>query len=211
MPDTKPFAEKAARFSLCSPFIAFGLAMLSSMGQAGPRPPKVAAVQGAISLTLVLAGLIMGFVALAGIRRHGSRGILGRAVVGLTLNGMIVAAMVVAIPLYRTAAAAVIPSQGSVTGRWQRPMQLPDGRNVTADLCLNGDGTFQMDLTGDADARMSGSWLLEDGIISIHPMEASTRQVQQPMRMKLGMVKKVNSTEMVLTTRNGDEVYRRRP
>jgi hypothetical protein len=76
-----PFAFQAAKGSWASSVIVFFLLVLSSTGA------KV--ILELIALLLILAGLSLGIIALFGIRKHGAKGILAPALVGIIINGLL--------------------------------------------------------------------------------------------------------------------------
>ncbi len=75
------FAFQAAKGSWASSVIVFFLLVFSSTGA------KV--VLELIALLLILAGLSLGIIALFGIRKHGAKGILAPALVGIVINGLL--------------------------------------------------------------------------------------------------------------------------
>ena len=90
MNENTPFARQAAKASWLAPFIAivmgfFGNALANSNPD-GPSSRTVSLVVGALALIIVLAGLILGVLALFGIKKHGARGILVPAIVGIVLS-----------------------------------------------------------------------------------------------------------------------------
>jgi hypothetical protein len=76
-----PFAFQAAKGSWASSVIVFFLLVFSSTGA------KI--ILELIALLLILAGLSLGIIALFGIRKHGTKGILAPALVGLIINGLL--------------------------------------------------------------------------------------------------------------------------
>jgi hypothetical protein len=76
------FARQAARASWIAPVIIFLLFAFAH---------QVAAqlILELIALVLIMAGLCLGIAALFGIRKHGRKGILAPALVGLVLNGLL--------------------------------------------------------------------------------------------------------------------------
>lgn len=76
-----PFAFQAAKCSWASSVIVFFLLVFSSTGA------KV--ILELIALLLILAGLSLGIIALFGIRKHGAKGILAPALVGIVINGLL--------------------------------------------------------------------------------------------------------------------------
>lgn len=83
-PPTQPtaFAHQAAKLSWVCPIIVFVLVAFG--GHIGAR-----VIIELIALLLIVVGLIFGIVALFGISRHGSQGILAPAIVGIIMNGLL--------------------------------------------------------------------------------------------------------------------------
>ena len=81
--------HQAARVSWAAPVVSFALGCL---GRAQMEDEALgASVIAATQMVLIAVGLVCGIVALTGVRRVGSRGIVTPAVVGLLLNGLAVA------------------------------------------------------------------------------------------------------------------------
>ena len=80
-PQTTAFAHQAAKLSWVCPIIVFILVAFG--GQVGAR-----VIIELIALLLVIVGLVFGIIALFGISRHGSKGILAPAIVGIIINGL---------------------------------------------------------------------------------------------------------------------------
>jgi hypothetical protein len=81
-PQTTSFAYEAARASWTGPIVIFFL--LTFGHQVTTR-----AVLDLIALGLIVVGISCAVVALCGIRKHGTKGILGPALVGIVLNGLL--------------------------------------------------------------------------------------------------------------------------
>jgi hypothetical protein len=81
-PPTKAFAHQAARASWLGPVIIFLLFAFAHQvaGQV---------ILELIALVLIVAGICLGIAALFGIRKHGKKGILAPALVGLILNSLL--------------------------------------------------------------------------------------------------------------------------
>src|SRR6266481_662331 len=80
--------HQAATASAFAPLIAIALTVFSSAGRTNldlqsQRP--VALIVGIVSSILILIGLVCGIVALFGIRRHGKKGILTKALWGIII------------------------------------------------------------------------------------------------------------------------------
>ena len=61
-------------------------------------------VLGGTCTLLILLGFVFGVVALIGTKKHGKKGIFGRAIAGICINGVIVFFMLIAIPGFIKAA-----------------------------------------------------------------------------------------------------------
>jgi hypothetical protein len=79
---TTTFAHQAARLSWVCPIIVFILLALG--GKAGAR-----VIIDRIALLFIIVGLLFGIIALFGISRDGSAGILASAFVGIIMNGLL--------------------------------------------------------------------------------------------------------------------------
>jgi hypothetical protein len=90
-PSTGRFARFAALFSLLTPFIIIFFFVLFITGST--RRSALAAL-GNFSFALIVAGLILGIAALTQTKRHGRKGIFGKAVTGICLNGFFLASLV---------------------------------------------------------------------------------------------------------------------
>ena len=80
-PENTTFAHQAAKLSWVCPIIAFILVAFG--GQVGAR-----VIIELTALLLIIVGLAFGIIALFGISRHGSKGILAPAIVGIIINGL---------------------------------------------------------------------------------------------------------------------------
>jgi hypothetical protein len=81
-PPTRAFAHQAARASWLGPIVIFVL--FAAGHQFASRM-----VLELVALALMVAGICLGVAALCGIRKHGRKGILTPALVGLILNGLL--------------------------------------------------------------------------------------------------------------------------
>jgi hypothetical protein len=100
--------HQAATASAFAPLIAIGLTIFSSAARTSldsqsQRP--VALIGAIVSGILILLGLICGIVALFGIRRHGKKGILAKALCGIIIPLLLSA---LAIPNFMAARAQAI-------------------------------------------------------------------------------------------------------
>lgn len=95
-PGGNPFARQAAWFSLLAPFVAIAVNMFGSQAVQGNRLAMI--VLGGTCTLLIVLGFVFGIVALFGMKKHGVKGILGRAVAGVCINGVIILFLVIAFP-----------------------------------------------------------------------------------------------------------------
>jgi hypothetical protein len=76
------FAHQAAKLSWVCPIIVFLLLMFG-------RQVSSPVVLDLIALLIIVVGLIFGVIALFGISKHGRKGILAPAIVGIIINGLL--------------------------------------------------------------------------------------------------------------------------
>jgi putative Mn2+ efflux pump MntP len=93
-PPVNSFPKQAALFSLLAPFVGLGLSILGQPVAHG----AALFIIGCVSILLILAGFVLGIVALFGIKTHGKKGILVRALAGVCINGFLILMMLIAIP-----------------------------------------------------------------------------------------------------------------
>lgn len=93
LPPRNSFAQQAASYSLLAPVLMILVgAAAHGITHAGTAVPRVAWILiGLAELSLTVSGLVLGIVALCGISRHGTRGLLGRGIAGVILNGILLA------------------------------------------------------------------------------------------------------------------------
>ena len=84
------FAPLAARLSWLAPIVA--IVFLVVAGGVGETEP-VARIIGVVGMLILLAGIALGIIALANVRRAGRDGVLGPAIVGLSVNFLLLAAI----------------------------------------------------------------------------------------------------------------------
>jgi len=85
-PKTTALPHQAAKLSWACPIVVFVLVALE--GQVGARV-IIGVIIELIALLLIVVGLISGVIALFGISKHGTKGILAPAIVGIILNGLL--------------------------------------------------------------------------------------------------------------------------
>jgi hypothetical protein len=92
MTDKTPFAIQAAKASWVAPLITIvlGVAARSATANSSEISPgtmrTIWLVTGGLSLLIVVAGLVLGILALFGIKKHGIKGILFPSIVGILLS-----------------------------------------------------------------------------------------------------------------------------
>jgi hypothetical protein len=89
-------------FSLLAPFVGIGISVFGQQSVQGNRVGMI--VLGGTCTLLILAGFVLGIVALMGTRQHGRKGIFGRAIAGICINGVLILFMLIAIPGFIKAA-----------------------------------------------------------------------------------------------------------
>jgi multisubunit Na+/H+ antiporter MnhC subunit len=90
--DKPPFAKQAARFSAFTPLAALVVNMVGNGVAQGNR--TMATIFSILGGLLIVAGIVLGIIALFGVRRHGRKGILGFAITGIAINTFLVVAAV---------------------------------------------------------------------------------------------------------------------
>src|ERR1022692_3247527 len=95
-PPTSSFPKQAATFSLFAPSVSFAISIFVQPQVNGIRIAMI--ILGLTSMLLIIAGLVLGIVALAATKRHGRAGIFGKALAGTCINGLRVLVMIVSIP-----------------------------------------------------------------------------------------------------------------
>jgi uncharacterized membrane protein YeaQ/YmgE (transglycosylase-associated protein family) len=80
--ETKAFAYQAAQLSWICPIIMY-LILVADKQISSPM------ILDLVALVLIVVGLIFGIIALSGISKHGSKGLLAPAIVGIIINGIL--------------------------------------------------------------------------------------------------------------------------
>jgi hypothetical protein len=199
---TQSFGEQAARVSLYAPIMALVLGVCTFGNRSEPGVANIIAV---VNVFLIVAGFILGVVALISMRWYGRARILGRAVGGLLFNGVFIFSMVVLVLPYLT----VGLTKSRVIGRWATH---PDGHSNPIELILNNDLTFHFG--GSASGiivSLDGHWEMRPDraiFLTIDHVESGS-QSATGKQIGLGIVQTVNDQEMTLKTDNGQETYDR--
>ena len=100
----KPFAVQAGQASVVAPILSIGANIIIQAGGM-QLPPVAKIISGSLSMLLILLGFVFGIVALFGMRRHGSRGIIGWAIAGTLINGILILFMIIAFLVTKAAVA----------------------------------------------------------------------------------------------------------
>ena len=95
-PPTSSFPRQAATFSLIAPLVSFAMGIFLQPQVRGSRIAMI--ILGLTSMLFIIAGLVLGIVALVATKRHGRVGIFGKALAGTCINGLLVFLMLVSIP-----------------------------------------------------------------------------------------------------------------
>jgi hypothetical protein len=90
-PATGRFARLAATFSILAPLAVLLVDVLVRFVRTiHPHIRGIHLANIAIDLLLIISGLVFGIIALVATKRHGRKGILGKALIGTCVNGLIV-------------------------------------------------------------------------------------------------------------------------
>jgi hypothetical protein len=92
-PKTTSFSHRVATLSWVCPIITIIIFVLLIFGRQIVARKAIALVASS-ALWLLVIGLILGIVALFGISKHGTKGILGPAIVGIIINGLLISFVV---------------------------------------------------------------------------------------------------------------------
>ena len=103
-PQSTAFAHQAAKLSWACPIVV--VVLVAFGGQVGAR-----VIIELIALLLIVVGLIFGIVALFGISKHGTKGILAAAIVGIIINGLL---LLIFVMNFMTARARAIQQHSSI-------------------------------------------------------------------------------------------------
>lgn len=206
------FGVQAAKFSMYAPAVAFvlGLFLLSQPGDSTAGAKTMAQVRiavGGLNAALLLGGLAMGVVALSLVGKFGREGILGRAIVGVTVNGLLVGLMAIALVPAMSAGRV----RNRVVGHWRGPQATPAR---AMDVAFDADGTFTMASAPGVVApkvAVAGHWYFtRDQLIGVEVDRVDTGDPGAVgKKMGLGKVKTISDAELVLSTDHGDERFAR--
>lgn len=90
LPEKPPFAKQAAKLSAFFPLAAIGIQIVGT-GSANGDSRAMLLFSG-IGTLIIISGIVLGVIALFGIRRHGFKGIFGFALTGLVINTFLIVA-----------------------------------------------------------------------------------------------------------------------
>ena len=198
------FGVQAARFSLYAPIVAIVLNVCAT----GNKDRIGMVTIGVTNLILIVAGFVLGVVALISTRRYGGKGILGRAVAGVALNGLfLLSGLVLLIPLMQRSHLVT-----GLAGHW-RMVSSPTPSAGTIDITFNRDGTFHMTASGGKPVDLTGRWEVSFGkVLGVHVSHVAAGDPGAAGRdLGLGRVTSNDQRQFVLATDHGDEVYQRIP
>ena len=94
-----------ARASYMAPVLAVAVGMLASALRGRGQSATGGVVVSLINVAILSIGAMLALVSLVGVRRHGSRGIVGPAAVGLTINVLLILVFVATWAQWRRSAA----------------------------------------------------------------------------------------------------------
>lgn len=204
----KPFAHQAAMLCMLAPLLAMGMNAAAYMSS---REAVSSPIIGYLSLAFVLVGPIFGVIALIGMRKHGTKDILGRSLAGIGLSGICLAAV---IAVFVLASRGAMPSledlrmRKQLFGTWQLDDTGKSNDRVSW-LHLSPDGTYQFRTVGAAAADFSGRWSVQNKnlYLLIDKLTAGRRdRVGNKLRTPIA---ELTLEKLVLETENGYNGYSR--
>jgi hypothetical protein len=208
-PGSNSFRSPGAGAARFSAYIAIAVLLIESFARDHSERLAVALTMLAVDINLILLGFILAIAALARSGAgDGARRIVGWALAGLLLNGAAaVVFFAVVIPALVTGT-----STAPLVGHWEL-VAGPGMKIRRVDLVLNDDQTFSL-VGRDPDGLFvsyGGRWGLGRGrVIGLavdYVNEGDTTLVGN--KFTLGTVKTVDKNQMIVTTRTGEDVYRR--
>ena len=96
----KPFAFQAAQASLFAPVICIVGSILINNGGI-QLSPIAKIITGSFSTLLIILGFIFGIIGLCGVRRHGKKGLLAKAIIGTCVNGILIVFMIFSLFMFK--------------------------------------------------------------------------------------------------------------
>jgi hypothetical protein len=154
-----PFCRQAALFSLLAPLVAIAVNVIGQNAVQGNRAGMI--VLGGACTLLILLGFVFGIVALAGMKKHGKKGILGKAAAGVCINGVIVILMLIAIPTFlrgaRSSGTLTLPSGRQIKITGIGPTHFPNGTDA---MILNCETDISIDDMADLRKEVDEIWSL---------------------------------------------------
>jgi hypothetical protein len=172
--------------------------------------PIISLVIGAICAIGIVLGLVAGIVALFGIRRHGTKGILVPALIGIGLNGTFLALSGLVVVLLLRGdfpLAADLDRRKQLVGEWE--MTGPEKGTVTT-LVLRDDGTFRFRILGDRVADFSGSWKVQRNrlVLAVDKIEDGNRDnIGAELRWSID---RIEADKVIFQAADGTLSYKRK-
>lgn len=158
-PAKAPFAVQAAQYAFWAPIVVLVMGCVLNLGQVRGDAPRQMSAYVYLALAVfnglvALSAVIMGGIALAGIRKHGKARILVRAIAGMVL-GLGILSMYFLLPFWLNPSAMI---SKRLVGVWVGQQQVGPVR-VAATLTLREDGTAAVDFQGPGGAVTApGLW-----------------------------------------------------
>jgi len=172
--------HQAATASIFAPLIAIGVNILVVTSRTNPDPhtPRSAASLSAIVCSLIIfLGLICGIVALFGIRKHGKKGILVKALCGISIPLLLVAMAIPNFLVARDRAQKIHASLATVEGQLQAlAVQLNKQSNKMVDEVTRLDGV---------EALPNLTLVYKYSLISKTPTEITSEMLDRTVRPNL--------------------------
>jgi len=152
------FPKQAALFSLLAPLVSIVVNLVGHQAVQGNRAGMI--VLGCACTLLILLVFVFGIVALVGMRKHGMRGILGKAVAGVCINGVIILLMMIAIPTFlrgpgSPGSPTTLPSGRQIKITGIGPMHFPNGTDA---MILNCETDISIDDKADLRKEVDEIW-----------------------------------------------------
>jgi hypothetical protein len=157
-PPKKPLAVQAALFAFWTPVVALLLALVVNLALGDARAKASVLFRQTFHwfiVALLAAALIAGVVALAGMRRHGPRGILVRSCAGVLVSLLFLG--YVAVSTFFLGPEELIGRR--LVGTWHSTLHMPGNTVVGSSLTLRPDhSTFARFSMWGKSMPVSGRW-----------------------------------------------------
>jgi hypothetical protein len=204
---TESFGEQAAKFSLYVPLAVLLIGCFSrSAANSGKDAAGAPIALFWLQIVLIVAGFVLGIVALVSMKKYGTERILGRAIAGILFNGLVLGLVaVLLLPLV-----GLGQSKTKVVGTWRAAGGNPEIKQM--DMTFNKDGSFHF-VTIARDLRtvtMDGKWgLTESKFIGLEFTNAPAESQLAGKKIGLGRIKTIDAQRMTVITDKGEETYQR--